>query len=615
MAAEGSDDRTSSGERAPRPRRVRDYFARYRGAFFAGFAALVLTNLLGLSIPWLLKRAVDALKGGDASAWSEAQRYALWMIAAALLMAVIRTASRIFIFNSGRRVEYDLRTELFDHLVSMHPSFFRERSIGEVMSRAVSDLSQVRLLLGPGILNFINTAVAYSVGLTLMFYIDPLLTLAALLPYPFILLAMRHFGTRLYERSRAVQESLGEMSEYLQENLAGQQVLKSYGREAEAERRFERLNERFLRRSLDLAFTRGSMVPLFGVMGGLGTLVVLYLGGTAVIEGRISLGDLVAFNGYLAHLAWPTLALGWMLSIWQRGRSAMQRINELFVAKPVIRDTPGIRPVPPIEGRISLRRLSWRWPDDGSLALDDVSLEVPPGGRLGIVGPTGAGKSALVSLIPRLMPLGRGMLFIDGRDVLDIPLRQLREAIGYAPQDPFLFSATIHDNIAFARPDASREEVVAAAKLAAVHEDIVRFPKGYETLVGERGVTLSGGQRQRVALARAILKDPRILILDDTFSSVDADTETRILEGLREVMQGRTSIVVSHRIAAVKDCDEIVVLESGRVIERGTHSELLQRGGLYAGLWRRQRLEAELEREDEVAEAGTAAAEGCADAG
>ncbi len=582
----------------PGQRRIRDYFARYRGAFLAGFLALVLTNLLALAIPWLLKRAVDALEASDAGAWAEASTYALWMAVAAVAMAVIRTLSRILIFNSGRRVEYDLRTELFDHLAAMHPTFFRERSVGEIMSRAVNDLSQVRLLLGPGILNFINTAVAYAVGLSLMLYIDPRLTLAALVPYPFILLAMRHFGMRLYLRSRAVQESLGEMSEYLQENLSGQQVIKAYAREEEAVRRFADHNDRFLRRSLDLALTRGAMVPLFGVLGGVGTLVVLYLGGRAVISGRISLGDLVAFNGYLAHLAWPTLALGWMLSIWQRGRSAMRRINELFLAQPAIFDVPGVRPVPPLKGHVEVRGLTWRWPDDGSVALEDIRLDVPAGRTLGIVGSTGGGKSTLVDLLPRLKPVERGTIFIDGHDVLDIPLRQLRQAIGYAPQDPFLFSATLHENIAFGRPEASREEVIAAAKLAAVHEDIVRFPRGYDTLVGERGVTLSGGQRQRIALARALLTEPRILILDDSLSSVDADTEARILASLSEVMEGRTALVVSHRIAAVKGCDEIIVLEGGRITQRGTHETLCQEPGLYADLWRRQRLEAELDSDD-----------------
>ncbi len=589
---------TASGA-APGERRIRDYFRRYRGAFAVGFVFLVLTNLLALSIPWLLKEAIDALSGASAGGYHAAIRFAAFMGGAAVVMAATRITSRILVFNAGRRVEYDMRSELFAHLSTLSPGFFQRRSVGDVMSRAVNDLGQVRALLGPGILNLINTGVAYVVGISLMVAIDWRLTLAALIPYPLLIFAARRFGGRLFKKSRKVQESLGDLSTYIQENLAGQQVVKSYVREASAVAGFERENDILLGRSLDLAFTRGLMVPIFGLVGGVGTLAVLWYGGAQVIRGHITLGSLVAFNGYLAHLAWPTIALGWMLSMWQRGMSAMARLNELFRARPDIEDRE-VDDVGELAGHLTLKHLTFTYPGTDHPALADLVLDVPAGSTLGIVGLTGAGKSTLVDLLPRLKVVPEGQLFVDGHDVCRVPLAQLRSAIGYAPQDPFLFSATIADNIAFARPDASRAEIERAAKVAAVHDDILAFPHGYETLVGERGITLSGGQRQRVALARALLKAPKILILDDSLSSVDADTEARILEALPEVLGGRTSIVVSHRIAAVQGSDQIIVLDHGRIVQRGTHAELTGSDGLYADLWRRQRLEAELEGTDET---------------
>jgi ATP-binding cassette, subfamily B, multidrug efflux pump len=578
-------------------RRIRDYVRRYRGEFALGFVALVLTNVFALTIPWLLKLAVDALAGAEPGAIRTARWLAVAIAGAAVMMGAIRTLSRIWIFGAGRRVEFDLRNELFEHLSRMPPGWFHRHSVGDVMSRAVNDLTQVRLLLGPGLLNIVNTAVAYGVGITLMVIIDPWLTLMALIPYPLLLLWVRLFAGRLYRRSRAVQDKLGELSTDLQENLAGQQVLKAYGREPASIAAFAARNEEYLGLSLRLALTRGLMVPVFGLVGGVGTLVVLWLGGRAVIDGRISLGALVAFNGYLAILAWPTIALGWILSVWQRGMSAMARLNEIFSAVPGIVDEGQEEPET-LHGRIEIRDLTFRHEDAETPALQGLSIEVPAGSRLGIVGATGSGKSTLVDLLPRLKPVPKGTIFIDGIDVNDMPLRILRGAIGYAPQDPFLFSATLHDNIAFARPDATREEVREAARLAALDDDVTAFPRGYETLVGERGVTLSGGQRQRVALARALLKDPRILVLDDSLSSVDAETESRILAGLEEVVGGRTSIIVSHRIAAVQRCDRIIVLEAGRIIASGTHDALVAAGGLYADLWRRQRLEAEIEADE-----------------
>ena len=579
-------------------RRIRDYAWRYRRELALGFGALIATNVLALAIPWLLKLAVDSLEAAEPEAVATARRLALTIAAAAAVMCVIRSLSRMWVFGAGRRVEYDLRNDLFAHLSRMSPAWFQKESVGDVMSRLVNDLAQVRLLLGPGLLNIVNTTVAYAVGITLMAIIDWRLTLMALIPYPLLMLWIRYFAGRLFRSYRAVQAKLGDISTDLQENLTGQQVIRCYGREGSSIELFERRNDEYLGLSLKLAMTRGLMIPIFGLVGGIGTLVVLWLGGRAVIEGRITLGALVAFNGYLALLAWPTIAMGWILSIWQRGKSAMVRLNEIFAAIPAVSNPPKAEAASPIVGEVELRDLSFTYEGASSPALSGVSVRIPAGSRLGIVGNTGSGKSTLVDLLPRLEPSPPETIFIDGVPIEKIPLSALRRAIGYAPQVPFLFSATLHDNIAFAHPDASREEVREVARLAALDDDVSGFPKGYDTIVGERGVTLSGGQCQRVALARALLASPRILVLDDSLSSVDAETEARILAGLEQAMEGRTSIIVSHRIAAVRRCDQIVVLDDGKIVARGTHEELVAAGGLYADVWRRQRLEAELESQE-----------------
>jgi ATP-binding cassette subfamily B protein len=580
------------------------------GRLAAGALALAATNAFAVSIPLLLRDAIDALKGTGAAARAAVMRDAALIAGFAIVQAAIRTSSRVLIFNAARNVEYRLRRDLFRHLMRLDGAFFRRSATGDVMSRLTNDLGAVRGLFGPGILNAVNSTIIYVSTLWLLVHLSPRLTLYALLPYPFLLLGARLSGRIMFKASREIQEQLGLMSTSIQEDLAGVSVVKHYGLEGLRHRRFRGLNDEYLARSLRLVRSRGILGPLFAMLAGAGTLIVLWAGGRQVIAGRMTLGSLVAFNALVVQLSWPTIALGWIISLWQRGVAGWVRVRELLATEPRIADPApraGGDPTPAAE------------PGDGALApsldvrgltialddrrlLDDVSFSVPAGSTLAIVGPTGAGKTTLVDALARLQDVAPGAVAVGGRDVTALPLARLRGLFGYAPQDAFLFSATVAENIAFGVREpldeaALRERVVRAGKAAGLEPDVAVLPDGWDTLVGERGITLSGGQRQRVALARALASEPRILMLDDTLSSVDAQTEREILTRLRPILRERTSIVVSHRVAAVKEADQILVLDAGRVAERGTHTELLAAGGLYASLYREQ-LAAEALAED-----------------
>jgi ATP-binding cassette subfamily B multidrug efflux pump len=581
------------------------------GRLAAGALSLLATNAFALSIPWLLKGAIDALRRSGAAAHDLVVRDAILIGVFAILQAGIRTASRVFIFNAGRNIEYTLRRDLFRHLTRLDGAFFRRNATGDIMSRLTNDLAAVRALFGPGILNLFNTTVVYVSTLWILVRLSPTLTLYALLPYPLLLLGARLSGRLMFRSSREIQEQLGLMSTSIQEDLAGVSVVKHYGLEELRHRRFRALNDEYLARSLRLVRARGVLGPLFAMLAGAGTLIVLWLGGRQVIAGHMTIGSLVAFNAYVVQLSWPTIALGWIIGLWQRGVAGWGRVRELLATEPRIRDTAAgadtaedaapagaaaIRPALEVRGLtivLDERRL-----------LDDVSFSVPAGTTLAIVGPTGAGKTTLVDALVRLQDVAPGAVAIGGYDVTALPLPRLRALFGYAPQDAFLFSATVAENIGFGiREDAGLDEAARRARVerageaAGLTPDIAVLPEGYDTLVGERGITLSGGQRQRVALARALAAEPQILMLDDTLSSVDAQTEREILTRLRPILRERTSIVVSHRVAAVKEADQILVLDGGRVTERGTHTELLGAGGLYASLYREQ-LAAEALAED-----------------
>ncbi|MCS6924957.1 MAG: ABC transporter ATP-binding protein/permease [Candidatus Binatia bacterium] len=575
--------------------RLWGYLYRYRYRYLRGILCLVITATLAMSIPLLLKRAVEGIEDGRPLA--ELLPYLIAIIGIALVQGVVRAFSRFLIFNAGRDIEYELRNDLFAHLQRLSPSYYQRQFTGDLMSRLVNDVTAVRMLLGLGILNLLNTPLYYVYAGTAMLAIDPGLTVAALAPYPVMLLVVKRMGRQLMEKTLNVQEGLAALSNRVQEGVSGMHVVRAYVREEWQTREFARLNEIFKAESLALARVRGLLQPLMKGVAGVGVLVVLWYGGAQVIAGRLSLGDLVAFIGYLHLLAWPTMALGWLISIFQRGRAALKRLEDIFHAEPEIVDGQGNGAGPAIvRGDIAFRHVdfAYRVQENGHQVLHDIDCVIPAGATVAIVGRTGAGKSTLVHLLPRLFDVSHGAVTIDGHDVRLFSLATLRSHIGFVPQDPFLFSAPIKENIAFALPAVDEERIRWAAKIVHLDEEIESFPRGYDTVIGERGLTLSGGQKQRLTLARALVTDPPILVLDDALSSVDTQTERAILQALRAATRGKTVIVISHRIAAVRDADLIFVLDEGRIVERGTHAALVARGGVYAELFQQQALEEEL---------------------
>jgi ATP-binding cassette subfamily B protein len=587
-------------------RRLLPYVRHHRRALAWGLLSLLATTALSVASPWVLRHAVDDLTRSLTR--SKLLLYSGLIVAVVLVEGVFRYFMRLVLISTSRQIEYELRDDLFAHLTRLSVAYYHRHRVGDIMSRATNDLSAVRMVLGPGIMYTANTAATFVFAVALMARISPPLLLLSLLPLLAVSVLVRHFGRRIHDRFERVQAQLSDISAQVQENLAGARVVRAYGQEPQEELRFARANEEYLRRSRSLIRVFGSLYPGIQLLMGAGAALVLWLGGSLVVAGRITLGEFVAFGVYLTMLHWPMIALGWVVNLFERGEASMGRILEILDAESAM--PAGVDPagragtdIPAPRGEVEFRSLTFAY--DGSPVLRDVTVHVPAGATVAVVGPTGSGKSTLVSLLARVFDPPPGTLFLDGTDVRQIPLAALRRAVGLVPQETFLFSTTVRENVAFglrggeggAPPEETvRERTEWAAEVSQLARDVETFPGGYDTVVGERGITLSGGQRQRTALARALAVDPRVLVLDDALSSVDTYTEEEILRGLRGVMASRTTFLVSHRVSTVKDADLILVLKEGRVVERGTHGQLLDGGGFYADLHRRQLLEEEVER-------------------
>ena len=572
------------------------YLTRYRGRFAVGFVFLVLATTIQLISPWVLKYAVDDLTIGVTR--TKLVLYAWLLVGIALVGGICRFLMRRIIIGASRQIEYDLRNDFFAQLQRLSLAYFQKHRTGDLMSRATNDLGAVRMMAGPAVMYSATTSIVLVVAVILMLSISPRLTLFALLPLPLVTVAVKGFGSAIYHRSEQIQAQLAHMSAITHEALAGVQVVRAYSREAVEMNRFQGANDEYVVRSRAVIQLQGLFYPSMALLLGLSALIVLWLGSRQVIAGQMTLGDFVAFNAYVVMLTWPMIAFGWVTNMLQRGMAAWSRMLEVLEVDPAIQD-PGLAPnltsPADVRGRVEFRDLSFAY--NGHPVLEHVSAVVEPGQMLALVGPTGSGKSTLVDLLPRLFDPPPGTVLVDGVDIRHIPLSVLRGAIGYVPQEPFLFSDTIAENVAFGTVgDGTHGSAVDnAMAIARLDKDLRDFPQGWDTTVGERGITLSGGQKQRAAIARALTIDPRILILDDALSAVDTHTEEEILSRLRGVIRQRTSIIVSHRISTVRDADLILVLDKGRVVERGTHQELLVHDGLYAGLYRKQLLEEELE--------------------
>ena len=562
-----------------------------------GLACGVVATAIQLAGPWVLKHAIDDLLAGVTS--GKVRFYALALLALASVGGVFRFLVRRVVIGASRWVEYDLRNDFFAHLQRMPLAFFQERRTGDLMSRATNDLSAVRMMIGPAVMYTASTTLTFLVAIVLMLSIDARLTLLALIPLPFVTICVKYFGAAIHRRFERIQEQLSDVSAVTQESLAGVRVVRAYRKEQAELERFRASNQEYVTRNKALIRLQGAFYPSMSVFMGLGALLVLWLGSRQVVAGRLTVGELVALNSYLMMLSWPMIAFGWVTNMLQRGMASWKRMLEVLEHPPAITDAEA-RTVGVIGGEIEVRNLTFHFPSTSpgqaaSVVLENVSAIFPAGKTTAIVGATGSGKSTLLALLPRLHDPPPGTVFIDGVDVRRIPLAVLRGAIGFVPQEAFLFSDSLAENIAFGAPGtAPRDRIESASRIARLDKDVADFPKGYETVVGERGITLSGGQKQRTAIARALAVDPRILILDDALSAVDTYTEEEILQQLRGVMRERTSIIVSHRISTVRDADQILVLDHGRIVERGEHDALVAQDGVYAALYRKQLLEEEL---------------------
>jgi ATP-binding cassette, subfamily B, multidrug efflux pump len=577
------------------------YFWKYRWGLVFGTLTVLLQNGIWILFPLVIGGAIDDLQKGVTQ--QKLTHHALLLLAITFAKGIFQFLTRWKVIGISREIEFDLRNDLFRHLEQLSYSFYQRTRTGDIMARATNDLNAVRMLLGPAIMYSANTIVFTVGALIFMTRINPRLTWFAFLPLPIASIAIQYFGSRIHERFERIQAMFSDISARAQENFSAARIVRAYAQEESEINAFENDNREYIRRSVPLIRLMGMLWPSLELLLGLAVVLVLWMGGREVLLGHITVGKFSSFLIYVFLLSWPVIALGWVINIFQRGTASMGRINEILKEKPEITDAEvaddfarpvlGEEEIPaPIEGELEFQNLNFSY--NGTPVLRDVSLRIPAGSSLAIVGPTGSGKSTLVNLIPRIYEAPAGRLLLDGRPITDYPLETLRKSIGFVPQETFLFSDTVRENIALGTQEASDQQVRASAQAASIAAEIESFPEKYNTLVGERGITLSGGQKQRTAIARAIIRNPRILILDDALSSVDTYTEEKILNQLREVMKGRTTLFISHRVSTVRNADRIAVLHGGRIVEIGTHEELLQREGYYTELYNKQLLEEEL---------------------
>jgi ATP-binding cassette subfamily B protein len=565
------------------------YLKRYRWGFVAGAVCIVLSNGAQAGLPRVIGNAAQSLEGGVNR--HKLLIFALQVLALAAVRSIFLFLTRWVVIGISRDIEFDLRNDLFAHLEKLSNSYYQRMRTGDIMARVTNDLNAVRMLMGPAVMYSANTLVFTALALWFMVSRSPKLTFYAFLPLPVVSVVIQYFGRRIHERFERIQAMFSDISARAQENFSGARLIRAYVQEEAEIASFESANQEYIKRSLKLVRLMGMLWPTLELMLGLAMVLVIWIGGREVLAGRMQIGVFTSFNIYMMQLTFPVIALGWVVNIFQRGTASLIRLNEIMNEQPEIKDEPAARDRE-VEGEIEFRGLNFSY--EGKPVLHDLDLRIPAGTSMAIVGPTGSGKTTLVNLIPRIYDAAPGMVLIDGRPIREFSVASLRKNIGFVPQETFLFSDRIRDNIALGVESATNQEIQEAAEAANIASDIENFPEQYQTMVGERGITLSGGQKQRTAIARALIRNPRMLILDDALSSVDTHTEDKILNHLREVMRGRTTIFISHRVSTVRNADRIAVLHDGRIVESGTHDELLALNGYYSDLYNKQLLEEEL---------------------
>lgn len=576
---------------------LKNFLLEHKKRYILGIIWLVIVDVLQLIFPQILKKITDLLQSNQLSL-DELLNYAMLIILLGLGTGLGRYFWRIYIQTTARKAEYYLRNRLFSHLQSLSTNYFNTHKTGDLMAHATNDINAVRTALGPGVVMIIDSVFITIATLIMMIKTtNLLLVILALFPLPFLAFSVQKMGKVIHKRFRNVQETFSDLSDRAQENFAGVRVVKSFVQEKEEIKKFSKVNKNNFDKNMKLIKVSGLLRPLIQFISGISFLIVIWYGGILVIEGQISLGDFVAFNSYLSLLVWPMMAIGWVINILQRGSASMERINNILFEKPDITDSDNtLDNIKDIDGHIIFENVWFKYPNSNNYALKNINIDIEKGTTLGVVGRTGSGKTTLVNLILRLYDIDKGNIFIDNIPIQNFSIKNLRENIGYVSQDNFLFSTTVKQNISFAfEQDIDDNKIYDAAKKAEVYDNIIEFPNGFNTSLGERGVTMSGGQRQRTAIARAIIKDPSILILDDSLSSVDTQTEERILKNLKDIMENKTNIIIAHRISTVKNADHIIVLDEGKIVERGTHEELANNKKIYNDIYVKQMLEEKIE--------------------